>query len=288
MFDATCSHLDAIFVVEAAHGRFLTPDEGQTVGSAPVMALSHGYWQRRFGGEVSAIGKTVKVNGQPFTIIGVAPESFPGTEPILTVAARQIDLGFRRDNVMMFSVDTELQSYDRLRGQRFYRQLLDRLKELPQVRSAALGTRKSLVDWVPKTEVFLPERGEAAKGDTVNVLANRISADYFETLNIPVLEGRAFTLRDDDGLCVVLTRSRYPSWCCDQAVVQYDDSAGEQRPPAMTRLPARENSRRGAIRVVSHSKGNQRTARHRPEEQQQSEQPVDGAARLHPPRRIAR
>src|SRR5262249_26306985 len=39
-------------------------------------------------------------------------------------AARRIDLGFRRDNVLMFSVDTELQSYDRQRGQRFYRQLL--------------------------------------------------------------------------------------------------------------------------------------------------------------------
>ncbi len=113
-------------------------------------------------------------------------------------AARQIDLGFRRDNVLMFSVDTELQSYDRRRGQRFYRQLLDRLNELPQVRSASLGTHKSLVGWVPTTEVFLPERGEPAKGDSVNVLANRVSADYFETLNIPVLEGRAFTLRDDE------------------------------------------------------------------------------------------
>ncbi len=51
------------------------------------MVLSHGYWERRFGGDVSAIGKTVKVNNQTFTIIGVAPESFPGTEPILTVDA---------------------------------------------------------------------------------------------------------------------------------------------------------------------------------------------------------
>ncbi len=113
-------------------------------------------------------------------------------------AAQEIDLGFRRDNVLMFSVDTELQSYNRQRGLQFYRQLLDRLKELPQVRSAGLGTHKSLVGWIPTTEVFLPEWSEPAKGDSVNVLANRVSADYFETLNIPVLEGRAFTLRDDE------------------------------------------------------------------------------------------
>jgi len=77
----------AMLGVEAAHGRVFAPDEGQTIGSSPVIALSYGYWQRRFGGAVSVIGKTMKVNNQPFTIIGVAPESFPGTEPILTVNA---------------------------------------------------------------------------------------------------------------------------------------------------------------------------------------------------------
>jgi predicted permease len=113
-------------------------------------------------------------------------------------AAQQIDLGFRRDSVLMFSVDTELQSYDLERGEQFYRRLLDRLSELPQVRSVGLGTHKSLVGWVPTTEVFLPERGGSAKEDSVNVLANRVSADYFKTLNIPVFEGRAFTVRDDE------------------------------------------------------------------------------------------
>jgi predicted permease len=87
MIELVSGNYFSMLGVEAARGRVFTPDEGQTVGSSPVMVLSHGYWQRRFGGDVSAIGKTVKVNGQPFTIIGVAPESFPGTEPILTVNA---------------------------------------------------------------------------------------------------------------------------------------------------------------------------------------------------------
>src|SRR5215470_10069281 len=87
MIELVSGNYFSMLGVEAAHGRAFAPDEGQAVGSAPVMVLSHGYWQRRFGGEVSAIGKTVKVNGRLFTIIGVAPESFPGTEPILTVNA---------------------------------------------------------------------------------------------------------------------------------------------------------------------------------------------------------
>src|SRR5262245_28332060 len=87
MIELVSGNYFSMLGVEAAQGRVFTPDEGQTVGSSPVIVLSHGYWQRRFGGEVSAIGETVKVNGQPITIIGVAPESFPGTEPILTVNA---------------------------------------------------------------------------------------------------------------------------------------------------------------------------------------------------------
>src|SRR5262245_31013800 len=87
MIELVSGNYFSMLGVEEAQGRVFTTEEGQTVGSSPVMVLSHGYWQRRFGGEVSAIGKIVKVNGQPFTIVGVAPENFPGTEPILTVNA---------------------------------------------------------------------------------------------------------------------------------------------------------------------------------------------------------
>jgi hypothetical protein len=42
--------------------------------------LSHGFRERRFGGQASAIGSPVILNGRPFTIVGVAPPSFAGTE----------------------------------------------------------------------------------------------------------------------------------------------------------------------------------------------------------------
>src|SRR6266508_3957101 len=53
--------------VEAAHGRTFAPNEGLVSGSAPVVVLSHGYWQRRFGGNTAALGQAVKLNGTLFT-----------------------------------------------------------------------------------------------------------------------------------------------------------------------------------------------------------------------------
>jgi macrolide transport system ATP-binding/permease protein len=61
-------------------GRAFTPEECRTPGESPVAVLSHSFWQRRFGGDRSLIGKTVILNRQPFTVVGVAARDFGGTE----------------------------------------------------------------------------------------------------------------------------------------------------------------------------------------------------------------
>ncbi len=71
--------------VDAVVGRTFTAEESRVPGAEPVVVLSFPYWQKRFGGQESAIGRTVKLNGIPFTIIGVAPESFKGTESLLAL-----------------------------------------------------------------------------------------------------------------------------------------------------------------------------------------------------------
>lgn len=71
--------------VEAAAGRTFTAEEGRVPGAQPVVVLSYGCWQQRFGGNESAIGRTIKLNGVPFTIIGAAPQSFTGTESVLAL-----------------------------------------------------------------------------------------------------------------------------------------------------------------------------------------------------------
>ena len=44
-----------------------------------VVVLGYDYWQRRFGARLDAIGQSMRVNGQPMTIVGVAPQGFHGT-----------------------------------------------------------------------------------------------------------------------------------------------------------------------------------------------------------------
>ena len=66
--------------LQAAVGRLIGPLDELRVDESPVVVLSHALWQSRFGGDPGVVGRTLTVNAQPLTVIGVAPESFAGTE----------------------------------------------------------------------------------------------------------------------------------------------------------------------------------------------------------------
>jgi len=61
--------------VNAKAGRTFTEDEGQP-GHNAVVLLSYGLWQRAFAGDPAAVGRTVQINSNPMTIVGVLPEDF--------------------------------------------------------------------------------------------------------------------------------------------------------------------------------------------------------------------
>ncbi|MBO0860245.1 MAG: ABC transporter permease [Chloracidobacterium sp.] len=65
--------------VRAVKGRMFTQEEDRVPGANPVAVISYGCWQRRFGGDPNLVGKTIKLNGYDFTVIGVAPDGFRGT-----------------------------------------------------------------------------------------------------------------------------------------------------------------------------------------------------------------
>jgi predicted permease len=66
--------------VRPAVGRGFLPEEDQTPGARPVVVISHALWQSRFGGDQSIVGRKLLMNGQPFTVVGVAPADFNGAE----------------------------------------------------------------------------------------------------------------------------------------------------------------------------------------------------------------
>ncbi len=65
--------------MQPALGRLLGPDDDRTIGESPVVVLSHGWWQSRFGADPKVLNDTIIVNGQSLTIVGVAPRDFIGT-----------------------------------------------------------------------------------------------------------------------------------------------------------------------------------------------------------------
>ncbi len=65
----------SVYGVAPQFGRDFLPEE-DSPGRNKVVILSHGLWQRQFGGAADAIGRTVQLNGEPHTVIGVMPADF--------------------------------------------------------------------------------------------------------------------------------------------------------------------------------------------------------------------
>jgi putative ABC transport system permease protein len=66
--------------VHAAAGRLFVQADDLQPEASPLVVLSYGYWQRRFGSDNQIIGQSVLVNGHPFTVIGVAAPSFQSVQ----------------------------------------------------------------------------------------------------------------------------------------------------------------------------------------------------------------
>ena len=77
----TQGYFDALGLIPAK-GRFFLPSEVSAPGSAPVAVLSYGAWKSRFNSAGNVIGKTLELNGAPFTVVGVAPQGFLGVSAV--------------------------------------------------------------------------------------------------------------------------------------------------------------------------------------------------------------
>ena len=68
--------------VNAVRGRTFVPAEDSGRGAHPVAVLGWGTWKSTFGGDTGIVGRSIIVNGQNFTVIGIAPRDFRGMIPL--------------------------------------------------------------------------------------------------------------------------------------------------------------------------------------------------------------
>jgi predicted permease len=106
------------------------------------------------------------------------------------------DTGFRDiDNLVTFQLSPALNGYDATRGAHFYQNLLDRVRAIPGVKSAALIGVPLLHGWEWDNTMSV-EGHQAHDGEDMQAFMNSPSPGYFATMGIPILEGRDFDSRD--------------------------------------------------------------------------------------------
>jgi predicted permease len=77
--DVVTTNYFAALGTRAAIGRLFRPEESDAQGASPLVVLSHRYWVRSFNADPGIVGRTVRLNRHPVTIVGVAAEGFQGT-----------------------------------------------------------------------------------------------------------------------------------------------------------------------------------------------------------------
>ncbi len=101
--------------VRPAIGRLLSLDDDRTIGQHFVTVLSYNYWQNQFGGDPSVLNTTIVINGDNYTVIGVAERGFEGTT-----------LGSRADVFVPITMMSKISAFfsdaqfENRRGYRFY------------------------------------------------------------------------------------------------------------------------------------------------------------------------
>ena len=111
--------------------------------------------------------------------------------------AEAVDLGYDPHHVLNLSLDPKLQGYDQQQSEAFFRELLRRVKALPGVQSASLAFSVPLGYYSDGTAVYAEgQEHESTDKRAPGASYNCVTPDYFTTLRMKIVEGRAFTESD--------------------------------------------------------------------------------------------
>ncbi len=113
------------------------------------------------------------------------------------MALHKVDLGFQPQNVLVMHVEVPQVRYPQPQQQTaFFDQLLQKIRALPGVRSAALVTVRLDLARPGGTDLISIGSRPANREELLEVGSRRVGRDFFETMGIPVLRGRTFTEQD--------------------------------------------------------------------------------------------
>ncbi len=112
--------------------------------------------------------------------------------------AQQLDLGFVPDRVLNARMDPEWAGYSEQRTKDFYRELERRVSALPGVQSVSLAFSAPMGYYADGQILFFDERSSDPNAQPPAVACNHVDAGYFDTLQMPILRGRAFTDADSE------------------------------------------------------------------------------------------
>jgi putative ABC transport system permease protein len=113
--------------------------------------------------------------------------------------AQQASPGFDTRQLAILTFNVGSQGYSQERGLEFYRQVRERARAVPGVRQAALASNLPIAGGGFMRSVFVEGQEQTPGRRGVLVLTNIVTPEYFETLGIPVLRGRAFAATDNTG-----------------------------------------------------------------------------------------
>ncbi|HLW99780.1 MAG TPA: ABC transporter permease [Candidatus Acidoferrales bacterium] len=176
---------------------------GILAGLVPALRVS----RSNLGKVLHDGGRTLTAGRSYFRAALVAAE-VGGSLTLLIVAGlfvrslqglKKSDLGFDSRNVLNLTIDPNEIGYTKVQGQRFFKQLLERVRGIPGIESASLASVVPLDDSAVDESISIPgystPKGEPAPSATIN----RVSPGYFKTMKVPMLRGRDLADADDEG-----------------------------------------------------------------------------------------
>jgi predicted permease len=144
--------------------------------------------------------------------------------------ARSIDPGFEIEGGVTAALGVQTFGYDEPRGREFYSRLLEGVRALPGVRSASLADHLPLGQMMRMAAVELP--GAASAAEPIGIEMAIVAPGYFEAMGTPLLRGRDFTSKDDEGAAAVVVINQQMAeryWPGQDPVGQYLTLIGREQ-----------------------------------------------------------